>query len=410
MNIFAVIILTIIIFSFLFEALSDTLNLKKLAKTIPAEFEDVYDAETYANSQNYTRVNTKFSTIRSLFALVILMLFWFSGGFNQLDILVRSWGYGEIVTGLIYIGILLTGYSVLLFPFGLYSTFVIEERFGFNKTTLKTYFLDLVKGALLGVLIGAPILALILAFFMYAGSYAWVYAWGCLLVISIFMQYISPKWIMPIFNKFTPLEEGELKSTIMDYAQKVDFPISGLFVIDGSRRSSKSNAFFTGFGKNKRIALYDTLIENHTTEELVSILAHEIGHYKKKHIIKGMFTGFLHSGLLFFLLSVFLYNKGLYEAFYMENTSIYSGLLFFSLLFGPVDTLLSIFIQLMSRKHEYEADAFAVHTTRRPEVMVSTLKKLSKDNLSNLTPHPLYVFLNYSHPPVLERIKAIRNI
>jgi len=298
--------------------------------------------------------------------------------------------------------------SILSLPFSIYSTFVIEEKFGFNKTTPKTFVLDLIKGVALGALLGIPLLAGILAFFIYTGDWAWLYAWVAVTLFTLLMQYIAPTWIMPLFNKFTPLEEGELKSEIEKYTQKVDFSLKGLFVIDGSKRSSKSNAFFTGFGKNKRVALYDTLIENHTVPELVAVLAHEIGHYKKKHIIKGMVISITHSAILFFLLSVFLKEQALFNAFYMENMSVYAGLIFFGMLYAPIEMLLSIFMQMSSRKHEYEADAYAVETTGNKQDMVSTLKKLSRDNLSNLTPHPWYVFLNYSHPPVLERIKAIR--
>jgi STE24 endopeptidase len=214
---------------------------------------------------------------------------------------------------------------------------------------------------------------------------------------------------MPLFNKFTPLEEGELRTSIENYTDKVDFPLQGLFVIDGSKRSSKSNAFFTGFGKNKRVALYDTLIENHTIQELVAVLAHEIGHYKKKHIIKGMITSIAQTGVMFFLLSIFLQAEGLFDAFYMDEMSVYVGLIFFGMLYAPIDMILSIFMQMISRKHEFEADNYAAETTGEPEDMISTLKKLSKDNLSNLTPHSFYVFLNYSHPPVLERIRNLKS-
>ena len=263
---------------------------------------------------------------------------------------------------------------------------------------------------MLGALIGIPLMAGILAFFIYTGDWAWLYAWLAVTLFTLIMQYVAPTWIMPLFNKFTPLEEGELRSAIETYTEKVDFPLQGLFVIDGSKRSSKSNAFFTGFGKNKRVALYDTLINNHTIPELVAVLAHEIGHFKKKHIIKGMIIGILQSAVLFFLLSIFLSAEGLFDAFYMDEMSVYTGLIFFGMLYAPIEMILSIFMQMSSRKHEFEADEYAARTTGNPEDMVSTLKKLSKDNLSNLTPHPLYVFLNYSHPTVLERINAIRDI
>jgi STE24 endopeptidase len=409
MNIYAIIILATIAIDFILDITSNYLNLKSLSKKLPEEFEGVYDEDTYAKSQEYTKVRTKFGFLTGGFDLALVLGFWFSGGFNWLDQIVRAWGFGELVTGLIYIGFLLLAKTILNLPFSIYSTFVIEERFGFNKTTPKTFVLDMVKGLGLGLLIGTPLLAGILWFFMYAGDLAWLYAWGAVTAFTLIMQYVAPTWIMPLFNKFTPLDEGELRTAIEEYTEKVDFPLQGLFVIDGSRRSSKSNAFFTGFGKNKRVGLYDTLVENHTVQELVAVLAHEIGHYKKKHIIKGMITSVAQTGVLFYLLSVFLNAQGLFDAFYMEQMSVYAGLIFFGMLYAPIDMILSVFMQMISRKHEFEADAYAADTTGEPEDMVSTLKQLSKDNLSNLTPHSFYVFLNYSHPPVLERIRAIRN-
>ncbi len=408
MNIYLIIILSAIAVDLILDLTSKYLNLKSLSKELPSEFEEVYDEETYAKSQEYTKVGTRFGFITGIFDLTVTLIFWFSGGFNWLDQMVRSWGFGELITGLLFIVLLMVAKSFLSLPFSIYSTFVIEERFGFNKTTVKTFITDMLKGLALGAIIGIPVLAGILSFFMFTGSLSWLYAWGAVTIFTLVMQYVAPTWIMPIFNKFTPLEKGELRTAIETYTAKVDFPLQGLFVIDGSKRSNKSNAFFTGFGKNKRVALYDTLIENHTNEELVSVLAHEIGHYKKKHIIKGMVTSILHTGILFYLLSIFLNVEGLFDAFYMENMSVYAGLIFFGMLYAPIEMILSIFMQMSSRKHEYEADAFAAETTGKPEDMISTLKKLSKDNLSNLTPHPFYVFLNYSHPPVLQRIKAIR--
>lgn len=408
MNIYAIIILVTIAVDFILDLSSNVLNLKSLSGELPEEFEGVYDEETYAKSQEYTKVRTKFGFVTGAFDLMVVLGFWFSGGFNWLDLMIRGWGYGELVTGLIYMGLLLLAKTLISLPFSVYSTFVIEERFGFNKTTAQTFVLDMIKGLGLGVVIGGPLLAGILYFFMYAGDLAWLYAWAAVTAFTLIMQYVAPTWIMPLFNKFTPLEEGELRDAIESYTESVDFPLQGLFVIDGSRRSSKSNAFFTGFGKNKRVALYDTLIENHTVDELVAVLAHEIGHYKKKHIIKGMFSSIVQTGVMFFLLSVFLQAEGLFDAFYMDHMSVYAGLIFFGMLYAPIDMILSVFMQMMSRKHEFEADAYASETTGQPLDMVSTLKKLSKDNLSNLRPHWFYVFLNYSHPPVLERIRAIK--
>jgi STE24 endopeptidase len=410
MNIFALIILITILLDFLIDLITNQLNLSSLKKEVPDEFKDIYDTETYAKSQEYTKVRTRFGYLTGTIDLLTILIFWFSGGFNWLDELVRSLGYGELVTGLLFMIILLLAKSLIGLPFSIYSTFVIEERFGFNKTTPKTFVLDMLKGLLLGAVIGLPLLAGILAFFMFTGDLGWLYAWVSITVFTLAMQYLAPTYIMPLFNTFTPLEEGELRTEIEAYTEKVNFPLQGLFVIDGSKRSSKSNAFFTGFGKNKRIALFDTLIEKHTVSELVAVLAHEIGHYKKKHILKGMVVSVGHSLILFFLLSLFLKEKALFDAFYMEQMSVYAGLIFFGMLYAPIEMILSIVMQWTSRKHEYEADAFAAETTKAPNEMISALKKLSKDNLSNLTPHPVYVFINYSHPPVLQRIDAIKQL
>ncbi len=408
MNIYALIILAALIFEYVFDLITEFLNLKSLDSDLPEEFKDVWDEEKYKKSQAYTRVNTKFGMITSSLSLVLTLGFWFAGGFQYLDSIVRSWDLSMIWTGLCYIGILLLLRSLFSLPFAIYKTFVIEEQFGFNKTTWQTFLSDMIKGLALAVILGAPILAGILAFFEYAGKWAWVYCWIITTLFTLIVQYIAPRWIMPLFNKFEPIEEGELKDEIMNYADSVNYELQGVYVMDGSRRSTKSNAFFTGFGKNKRIALFDTLIEKHSISELVAILAHEIGHYKKKHLLKGLVISVIHSGIVFYLLSIFLNHKGLYDAFYMQHQSIYAGLIFFGLLYSPIEFLLSIFMQIFSRRHEKEADRFVLKTTNKAGSFISALKKLSADNLSNLRPHPLYVFFNYSHPPILQRIKTIR--
>jgi len=410
MNFIAIIILTTIFVDFILNFYSDILNLKAVKDELPDEFKDIYEPEKYQKSQQYLKVSTQFGWYVAIFDLFLIIAFWFGKGFPSLDYWIRSWNLNIIVTGVLYMAILGLLKTIISLPFGIYSTFVIEERFGFNKTTWKTFVLDLIKGFFLSIIIGVPLLAGILAFFEYAGSNAW---WYCWIVVTIFMfiiQFIAPTWIMPLFNKFEPLEEGELREAIMSYAESVNFPLKNLFVMDGSKRSSKSNAFFTGFGKNKRIALYDTLIEKHTKEELVAILAHEIGHYKKKHVFINILIGILHSGLMFYLLSFFISYEGMFDAFYMENISVYSGLIFFGMLLSPIDFFLGLAMQVLSRKNEYEADKFAVETTKNSGPMIDALKKLSMNNLSNLSPHPFYVFLNYSHPPVMERIKAIRTL
>ncbi|MBW2515749.1 MAG: M48 family metallopeptidase [Deltaproteobacteria bacterium] len=407
MNAIAFIILGTLLADFILNLLADGLNLKNLRTELPKDFENIYDAERYRQSQQYLRIHTRFGWFVSGFNLVVLLVFWFAQGFALLDAWVRAFELGPIYSGLIYIGILLLFKGLLSLPFSIYSTFVIEARFGFNKTTPTTYVLDLLKGLLLAVVLGTPLLAAILAFFEYAGPHAWWYCWIGVTLYMLMVQFVAPAWIMPLFNKFTPLEEGELKSAILAYARGIEFPLENVYQMDGSRRSTKSNAFFTGFGRHKRIVLFDTLIKQHTIKELVAILAHEMGHYKKKHIRQSLVLGILQTGLMLFLLAQFITYQRLFDAFYMPQQSVYAGMLFFAMLYAPIDFFSGILMQLRSRRNETTADQFAAETTRDPESMINALKKLSIHNLSNLTPHPFYVFLNYSHPPVLQRIQTL---
>lgn len=407
MNTIAFIILAALLLEFILNFTADFLNLKMLREDLPAEFKDVYDKNRYQKSQAYLRVNTKFGWTKMMFNLFVLLVFWFGKGFSALDIWIRSFQKGPVVSGLFYIGILLLAHAVINLPFSVYATFVIEERFGFNKTTWRTYAADLLKGTLLSILLGGPLLGGILIFLDYAGQAAWIYCWIVVVIFSAVLQFIAPTWIMPLFNKFKPIAEGELKTAIIDYARSIRFPLKNIYVMDGSKRSSKSNAFFTGFGRNKRIVLFDTLIANHSTQELVAILAHEMGHYKKRHILQGFLISIIHTGILFYLLSIFIFTPGLFQAFYMHQPSAYAGLIFFGMLYTPVDFFVGLLLRKLSRINEYQADEYSVTTTRNPAAMVAALKKLSAHNLSNLVPHPFYVSLNYSHPPLLERIEAI---
>ncbi|NMW22735.1 MAG: M48 family metallopeptidase [Chlorobiaceae bacterium] len=408
MNFFGLVVFSTLVITFLVKLVSELLNLKAAEAPLPVEFREVFDEESYSKSWDYLRVSTIFSLISSAYDLSVLLLFWFLGGFNLLDHFLRGYGFHPVATGVLYIGALLLIQSLIDLPFSIYKTFVIEEKFGFNKTTPGVFAVDILKTLLLALLIGTPLLGALLWFFEEGGSMAWLWAWGGITVISLLLQYVAPTWIMPLFNKFVPLEEGELKSAIMHYAEKVHFPLTGIYVLDGSKRSSKANAFFTGFGKRKRIALFDTLITTHPVHELVAVLAHEIGHFKKKHIIVNMMLSLGNLGVLFFLLSLFMNNRQLFDAFFMRDLSVYGSLIFFSLLYTPVEWILSVFLQALSRRHEYEADYFAVSTFQNGAALGDALKKLSRNNLSNLTPHPLYVFLNYSHPPVIQRIMRIR--
>ncbi len=408
MNVYAVIVLSTLLLDYTLNLLADFCNLRALRHELPAEFVDVYDAEAYRKSQEYTRVQTRFGILTSTCMLAVTLGFWFAGGFQWLDALVRSWHLGLLWTGLAYIGLLALGKGLLSLPFTLYDTFVIEARFGFNQTTLATFLTDLLKGLGLAVALGGPLLAGVMAFLAYAGPYAWVYCWLALTAFTLGLQWLAPTWIMPLFNTFTPLESGTLKDAILGYARTVNFAVEDVFVIDGSRRSSKSNAFFTGFGKHKRIALFDTLVVGHTVPELVAVLAHEIGHYKMKHVLRSTVLSIVHLGVMFALLSVFLSHTGLFQAFFVQQPSVYAGLVFFGMLYAPCELLLSIGMQMVSRRHEYEADRFAVDTFEEPTALAQALKKLSVHNLANLTPHPLYVFLHYSHPPMLQRLRAIQ--
>jgi len=407
LNAYAGITLGSLVGAFAVKRLADLLNLRALAPAVPPELADVYDAQGYARSQQYTRARTRFGIVQSSFDLAVLLIFWLAGGFGWGDELVRSLGWGEIPTGLLFIGLLVAANGLLGLPFAAYSTFVIEQRFGFNRTDLRTFVLDLVRGAALGIALGAPVLAAVIAFFQYLGPFAWLYAWAGSILVVLALQYVLPTWILPLFNRYLPLPEGELREALFGYARSVGFSLREVFVMDGSKRSSKSNAFFTGFGRNRRIALFDTLIERHPIPELVAVLAHEIGHYKRRHVLQGMVLGMLHTGVLLALLSVFLDRPGLFAAFGVASPSVYAGILFFGLLLTPIELLLSLGLGALSRRNEYQADRYAASTTGRPEDLVSALKRLSADNLSNLTPHPYYVAVNYSHPPVLERIRAL---
>ncbi len=407
MNYIAVIILITVLADFILHTFADYLNLKNLTTELPNEFRNIYDAEKYIKTQEYLKTNTRFGWMSSSFDMIILLIFWFGKGFIYLDLWVKSLKTGAVFSGLIYIGILLLLKALISLPFSIYDTFVIEERFGFNKTTPITFISDIFKGLFLTILLGGPLLAGILYFFEWAGAGAWLYCWILSTLFILILQFIAPVWIMPLFNRFEPLEEGKLKDAIVEYARSIGFSLKNIYVMDGSKRSGKANAFFTGFGKSKRIVLFDTLIEKQSVSELIAVIAHEMGHYRKKHILQGVILGIIKMGLMFFLLSLFISYQGLFDAFYMQDKSVYAGLVFFGMLYVPLDFFTGILTQMFSRRNEYEADRFAVETTGDSNSLITALKKLSVENLSNLVPHPLYVFLNYSHPPLLNRIRAL---
>ena len=408
MNIYLLAVLVIVIAGYLLELIAETLNVRSASAVLPGEFKGYYDADRYKRSQGYLKENTRFALIKAIIFTAIILAFILVGGFNFVDRIARGFALGPLLTGLIFAGLLMLASQLFNIPFSIYHTFVIEEKFGFNKTSVKTFILDILKNWILGAVIGGIIFSVILWFFAKAADMAWFYCWMAMIAFQLFLVFIAPVVILPLFNKFTPLENGALKSTIEQYADSVKFKLKGIFKIDASRRSTKSNAYFTGLGKYKRIALFDTLIEKHSVDELVSVLAHEVGHYKKKHILKGMAISIITTGIMFYILSFFINNKGLFAAFKMDNLSIYASLFFFGFLYTPISMVFSLLTNFISRRHEYEADAFAVSTYKKPQAFIAALKRMSVDNLSNLTPHPLKVFLEYSHPPILKRIQALR--
>ncbi len=410
MNSYLIFVLAVLVIGYLLDVVPSVLNLKSISPKLPAEFEGYFDKEKYEKSQLYTKDTTKFSIISLTFSTIITISFIFIGGFEYVDKFARGFGFGTIFTGLIFTAVLLILSSLVNLPFGLYSTFVIEEKYGFNKTTLKTYFIDMLKGALVTAIIGGILLSGIFFFFETFKDMAWFYTWIAVICFTLLVQFIAPVLIMPLFNKFEPLKDGSLKTLITDYANKENFKMQGIYTMDGSKRSSKANAYFTGFGKFRRIVFFDTLMEKLEEKELLAVLAHEMGHFKLKHILKMIISSFIQMGIMFFVLSLFIEKKELFDAFGVSEVSIYGSLIFFSFIFSPFNMIVSIFGNIISRKNEYEADDYSIKSTKMAEEMIVALKKLSVANLSDLTPHPLYVFLNYSHPTVLQRIEKIRNI
>jgi STE24 endopeptidase len=407
MNPYLIVIIASLVAVWLLQTLANALNVRHLRPEVPEGFGDVFDARTYARSQRYVRANTLFTMVADGWSLALVLAVILAGGFNWLDLWVRTLGLSPLLTGIVYVATVGLAGSLAGLPFEAYHTFVLENRFGFNTTSLKTFVADRLKGLALTAVLGGPLLAGVLYFFGRAGDAAWLWCWGLSTLFILGVTYVAPTWILPLFNTFTPLEQGELRSAIEDYARKADFELDGIFVMDGSRRSTKGNAFFTGLGRRKRIALFDTLIREQAAEEIVAVLAHEVGHAKCGHIRKRLVTGVLRTGAIFFLMSLFLDSPGLFAAFGMEHMSTYAGLVFFVLLYTPVSLALTVAGNYVSRRHEFEADAFSARTTGNGPAMVSALKKLSANNLSNLTPHPLSVWLEYGHPPVVERVRAL---
>ena len=401
------IIIAIIIINFIKDKILDAINAKHYNDPIPEELNDVYDEAAYKKSQAYKTVNYKFGIWTSLFSLVLTLGFLLLDGFEYVDNIARSYSDNPILIALIFFGIIIIASDIITTPFGYYKTFVIEEKFGFNKTTKQTFILDKLKSLLMMVILGGGIIALIIWFYQLIGNQFWLYAWGIVTVFTVFMNMFYSKLIVPLFNKQSPLEDGDLRNKIYNYAASVGFNLEKIFVIDGSKRSTKANAYFSGFGSEKRVTLYDTLVNDLEDEEIVAVLAHEVGHYKKKHIIFNLVTSILLTGLTLYILSIFISNPLLSHAIGVKIPSFHVGLIGFGLLYSPISELTGLLMNYVSRVFEFQADDYA-KTTYKPEPLISSLKKLSKNNLSNLTPHKAYVFMHYSHPTLLERIKNLK--
>ncbi|MBR5374451.1 MAG: M48 family metallopeptidase [Paludibacteraceae bacterium] len=405
------IIIAILVLDFALEWYLDYLNNSQVSEALPDEVKDLYDAEAYKKQQQYFLANKKFGMVSGLFSFVVMMLMFFLFGFAFVDNIARGFSENSIVIALIFFGILYFANEVLNIPFGIYHTFKIEERFGFNKMTPALFAADTVKGWLLTVLLGGGVLALLMLIYNETGAYFWLIAWAVMSGISIFMLMFYSNLIVPLFNKQTPLEDGELRTAIQEFCKKVDFGLDDLYVIDGSKRSTKANAYFTGLGSKKRIVLYDTLMNTLNTEEIVAVLAHEIGHYKHKHTLLMLLISILNTGFMLFLLSLALGtpetgNVHLAEALGSQYPSFHLGVIVFGILYTPISTLLGVGLNVISRRNEFQADSFAKENGLGEE-LGEALKKLSVSTLSNLNPHKAYVFFHYSHPTLIQRIRNL---
>lgn len=401
-------IIGILVFDFILDQLLAYLNYTWYSKDIPQELNDVYDADEYTKSQEYKKTNYRFSLISSSVSFTAILIFLFYDGFAIIDSWARTLVNHDILVGLLFFTVIAAAGEIISLPFSYYSTFVIEEKFGFNKTTHKTFIIDKIKGWLLTAILGGGILSLVIVCYNWAGENFWWYVWILIFAISLLMNMFYARWFVPLFNKQTPLDEGSLKAAIANYAQGVGFQLDKIFVIDGSKRSTKANAYFSGFGSEKRVTLYDTLISKLTEEEIVAVLAHEVGHYKRKHIIYNLIASTVTTGFTLWLFSLFVDSITLSQALGVTIPSFHVGLVAFGLLYSPISTITGIVMSSLSRKFEYEADAYA-QNTYNGKPLITALKKLNKTSLSNLTPHPAYVFFNYSHPTLYQRMMAMKN-
>ncbi|MDD2198786.1 MAG: M48 family metallopeptidase [Bacteroidales bacterium] len=405
-DIVLIIYLLIILAGFFLDQILDFLNFRYLKKELHPLLHGIYDEEKYKKQQNYKQDNYRIGLLSSIFSLTIMLVMLLAGGFRWVDNIAFNISNHYIFYSLIFFGIIGIGMDIISTPFDIYDTFVIEKRYGFNRTTIRTYIFDKIKSWIIGAIIGGGLLSLIIYIYTLTPEYFWLLAWAVITIFSVFMNMFYSTLIVPLFNKQKPLEEGNLKNAIMNFASNAKFKIDNIYVIDGSKRSNKANAYFSGLGPKKRVVLYDTLIEEMETEEIVAVLAHEIGHYKKKHIISNLIMSVSLTGLSLFLLGLFLQYDVFALALGVEQASFHAGLIAFGIIFSPLSTITGLLANIISRKHEFEADNFAKNNYNA-NALISSLKKLTSHNLGNLTPHPAYVFVHYSHPPLLERLKNL---
>ncbi len=408
-NALFILILCIVIFNYFFGLLLTWLDSTKWSNALPVELEGIYDAEKYRKSQDYEKVNTKFGLLTGGLSFVAMALMLALGGFAWVDDWVRGYTVNPVLMALMFFGVIGLASDLLSTPFDIYDTFVIEQKFGFNTTKPKTYIFDKLKSYLLAAMLGGGLLSFIVWIYGATDEWFWFIAWIAITVFTLFMSLFYSNLIVPLFNKQKPMEEGELRNAIEEFSAKAGFKLKNIFIIDGSKRSKKANAYFTGFGPKKRIVLYDTLMKDLSTEEIVAVLAHEIGHYKKKHVLYGLITSIISTGVIFYILSLFIGNPFMAAALGSQHASFHLGIMAFGLLYSPISMVMGIIRSYVSRRNEYAADRYAVEKYKA-EPMKNGLKKLSILNLSNLRPHPFTVFVTYSHPTLLQRLEAIDNL
>ena len=403
-----IILLILIAFNYIFSTLLEYLNDRNWKDEIPKSLKDFYQKDKYLKAKEYKKINGKLSFISSTISFLITISLLVLGIYGKVsDYFMINYQNIFVQSSLFFLSFYVLNLIVST-PFQYYSTFSIETKFGFNKTTLKTFVLDKLKGMFLSLTIGGILLYVALVLYSKINNGFWIYLWLGLSLFTLFIQMFYTTLIVPLFNKLTPLEDGSLKSKIENYSKKIGYSLSNIFVIDGSKRSTKANAFFSGIGPKKTIALFDTLLEKHTEEELVAVLAHEVGHYKKNHIFQGLVLTIIQIGLMTYLLELCLNSSNLINSLGGEITSFHLGLIVFSMLFSPIGLLIGVFMNILSRKNEYEADKFAKQTYNGKDLELA-LKKLSVDSLSNIYPHPFYVFVHYSHPPLIKRLEALNS-